>query len=178
METLTLPLLILVAGLVLLIAEAFIPSGGLIGLLALGLLAVSLYIAFRQSFDLGIKFLVAEVILIPIAALAAIQVWPRTPFAKRILLTPPTSEEVTVSHARARLDHLVGEFGRALTPLRPSGLVDFDGRRLDGLSEEGLIDAGALVKAVRVQSGQLVVREASPETTQLAADLSEPTDLN
>jgi hypothetical protein len=43
-------------------------------------------------------------------------------------------------------------------------LVDFEGRRLDGLSEEGLIPAGALVRAVRVRSGQLVVRAASDKT--------------
>jgi hypothetical protein len=39
-------------------------------------------------------------------------------------------------------------------------MVDFDGRRLDGLSEEGLIQAGALIQAVRVRSGQLIVRPA------------------
>ena len=51
----------------------------------------------------------------------------------------------------------MGQLGRALTPLRPSGMVDFDGRRLDGLSEEGLIPSGALIRAVRVRSGQLVI---------------------
>jgi membrane-bound serine protease (ClpP class) len=56
---------------------------------------------------------------------------------------------------------LIGQFGRAVTPLRPSGLVDFDGRRLDGLSEEGLIPAGTLVRAVRVRGGELVVRTAT-----------------
>jgi membrane-bound ClpP family serine protease len=56
---------------------------------------------------------------------------------------------------------LIGQFGRALTPLRPSGLVDFDGRRLDGLSEEGLIPSGALVRAVQVRGGRIVVRKAS-----------------
>ncbi|MDX2038673.1 MAG: NfeD family protein [Isosphaeraceae bacterium] len=160
MDSLTLPLLLLIGGLILLIAEAFVPSGGMIGLLALGLLAVSLYVAFRQSNDLGIRFLVAELLLIPVALIVALQIWPRTPFARRIVLSPPTAEEVTVTHARARLDHLLGEFGRALTPLRPSGLVDFDGRRLDALSEDGLIDAGSLIRAVRIQSGQLIVRAA------------------
>lgn len=159
----TLPLLILIAGLILLVAEAFVPSGGLIGLLALGLLGVSLYLAFNISLNMGLRFIVAELILIPLAVVAALQLWPKTPFAKHYFLSPPTADELTVSHARNRLDHLIGEFGRALTPLRPSGLVDFDGRRLDGLSEGGLIETGCLVKAVRVQSGQLVVRAAGNE---------------
>ena len=53
-------------------------------------------------------------------------------------------------NATSSLD-LLGQYGRTLTPLRPSGLVDFDGRRLDGLSEEGLIPSGALIRAVRVR---------------------------
>ena len=172
MSTITLPLLLLLAGLVLLVAEAFVPSGGLIGILALGLLGVSLYFAFNLSLTMGLRFVVAELILIPVAAIVAIQVWPRTPMARRIFLPPPTAEELTVSHARPRLDHLIGEFGRALTPLRPSGLVDFDGRRLDGLAETGLIPSGSLVKAVRIQSGQLVVREAGDDAPSFDSETS------
>ncbi len=162
MSYLAWPLLLLALGLLLLITEAFLPSGGLIGLLAVGCLGVSLYQAFSvpEAPYLGWKFLIADLVLIPAAMVFAIQLWPKTPLARRIFLPPPAPEDVEVSHSRARLDHLLGEFGRALTPLRPSGLVDFDGRRLDGLSEEGLIPAGALIRAVRVQSGVLVVRQA------------------
>jgi hypothetical protein len=45
-------------------------------------------------------------------------------------------------------------------------MVDFDGRRLDGLSEEGLIPSGALVRAVRVRGGQLIVRMAPDPTLE------------
>ena len=93
---------------------------------------------FSQSTDLGLKFLLADFVLLPLA----LRRWRstsgrKTPLAKRVFLKPPDPEEIEVSHSSQRLDHLVGQFGRALTPLRPSGLVDFDGRRLDGLSEEG-----------------------------------------
>src|SRR5581483_10413782 len=115
------------------------------------------------SFDLGVKFLLADCFLLPMAIAMAVHFWPRMPLAKRVFLPRPTPEEFEVSHSGQRLDHLVGQHGRALTPLRPSGLVDFDGRRLDGLSEEGLIAAGALIQAVRVRSGQLVVRVAAEE---------------
>ncbi len=160
MSILAWPLLLLAFGLLLLIAEVFIPSGGMIGALALGFLVWSLFLAFRQSYDLGLKFLAADVLLLPLALSLAIYLWPKTPLAKRVFLKPPTPEEIGVSHPASRLDHLVGQFGRALTPLRLSGVVDFDGRRLDGVSEEGLIPAGALVQAVRVRSGRLVVRTA------------------
>jgi membrane-bound ClpP family serine protease len=70
---------------------------------------------------------------------------------------------------------LVGQLGRTLTPLRPSGLVDFEGRRLDALSEEGLIPAGALIRALRVRSGQLIVRPApDPPLEQLVSLPDQP----
>ena len=72
-----------------------------------------------------------------------------------------STRAIRSSRSGPRLEHLIGQFGRALTPLRPSGLVDFDGRRLDGLAEEGLIPRGALVRAVQIRGGQLVVRPAS-----------------
>jgi membrane-bound ClpP family serine protease len=160
MSTLAWPLLLLALGLLLLIAEVFVPSGGLIGFLAICCVGLSLWRAFQESFDLGVKFLLADCLLLPVAIALAIHLWPRMPLAKRVFLPRPTPEEFEVSHSSQRLDHLVGQHGRALTPLRPSGLVDFDGRRLDGLSEEGLIAAGALIQAVRVRSGQLIVRAA------------------
>jgi membrane-bound ClpP family serine protease len=160
MSTLAWPLLLLAFGLLLLIAELFIPSGGLIGFLALCCLALSLGRAFQESVDLGLKFLLADCLLLPVAMAVAVHLWPRTPLAKRVFLPRPAPEEIELSHSSQRLEHLVGQLGRALTPLRPSGMVDFDGRRLDGLSEEGLIPAGALIRAVRVRSGQLIVRPA------------------
>jgi membrane-bound serine protease (ClpP class) len=164
MSTLAWPLLVLALSLILLIAEVFIPSGGMIGLLAVSCLALSLWLAFRQSIDLGLKFLLADFLLLPLALALMMYLWPKTPLAKLVFLRPPGPEEVEPSHAPQRLDHLIGQFGRALTPLRPSGLVDFEGRRLDGLAEEGLIPSGALVQAVRIRAGQLIVRTAPDPT--------------
>jgi membrane-bound ClpP family serine protease len=160
------PILCLAIGLLLLIVEIFVPSGGLIGILAIGLVVWSLVLAFTASVVLGLKFLIAVCVLMPLALALAVHLWPRTPLAKWIFLKPPDPEEVepeTAVHG-VRLEHLIGQFGRALTPLRPSGVVDFDGRRIDGLSEEGLIPPGSLVRAVQVRGSQLVVRMASDRT--------------
>ena len=174
MSTLAWPLLLMAFGLLLLIAEVFIPSGGSIGLLALCCLGLSLWRAFEQSTDLGLKFLLADGVLLPLAMALAIHLWPRTPLARRVFLARPTPEEIEVSHSGQRLDHLIGQHGRALSPLRPSGSVDFDGRRLDGLSEEGLIPSGALIVAVRVRSGQLVVRAAPDPPLNESLERTEP----
>ena len=166
MSVIAWPLLLLVFGFLLLIAEIFIPSGGVVLLLAVSCLALSLWKAFSHSTALGLNFLLADCLLMPLAAVLFVYLWPKTPLAKRAFLKPPAPEDIEQSHSGQRIDHLVGQLGRALTPLRPSGLVDFDGRRLDGLSEEGLIPTGALVQAVRVRGGQLVVRMAPDPTLE------------
>ncbi len=172
MGTLGWPLLFLVVALCLLIAEVFIPSGGLIGAAAAFCLGYSLWLAFRHSYASGMRFLAADVFLLPMALMLAMYLWPKTPLAKRVFLKPPGPEEIEVSHAAERLDHLIGQIGRVLTPLRPSGRVDFDGRPLDAVSEGGLIDSGTLVRAIRVRSGRLVVRTAT------TPDLDETLSLN
>lgn len=153
------PSLCLAVGLFLLVAEVFVPSGGLIGFLALGFLGVSLYLAFTST-AYGAVFLVVTGLLIPLTLMLAIYLWPRTPMAKFLFLRPPEPEDMDSENQSLMLEHLVGQFGRTLTPLRPSGMVDFEGRRLEGMSEAGLIPTGILVRAIQVRSGRLVVRVA------------------
>ncbi len=163
-------ILFLVFGLILLIAEVFVPSGGMIGLLAGGLLLASLWQAFTQT-EYGLYFLLTDVLLMPLTLMYAVYLWPKTPFAKKVFLTPPEAEEMTVSHGGGRLDHLIGQIGRSLTPLRPSGSVDLEGRRLDAMAESGLIESGTLIQVVRVQAGQLVVRTAPQQSLPTFDDM-------
>ncbi len=153
------PSLCLTVGLLLLVAEIFLPSGGLIGVLALGFLGVSLYLAFTTTSH-GLIFLIVTVVLMPLMVMLGVYLWPRTPMAKYLFLSPPAPEDVEPDSHDLLLERLVGQYGRTLTPLRPSGRVDFEGQRFEGVSEEGLIPAGVLVRAVQVRSGRLVVREA------------------
>lgn len=165
MNQLIWPILCVTVGLLLLLSEAFIPSGGLIGLLALGLIGVGLWLAFAQSLELGLKFLAALVFLLPAVLLLAIWLWPRTPLAKRMFLKPPDPDfDDDTEDPRHRLERLVGQIGRTLTPLRPSGMVDFEGKKHDAIAEEGLIPSGALVEAIKVKANRIVVRPARDQT--------------
>lgn len=154
------PIVCLVAGLLLLFVEVFIPSGGLIGFLSIGMLVVSLWLGFTHSTTTGLALLVSLLVLLPMTLGLAVKLWPKTPMGKRLILRPPDADELLPESFGPPLEHLIGQFGRTLTPLRPSGAVDFEGRRLDGLSEEGLIPTGSLVQAVQVRGHQLVVRLA------------------
>lgn len=152
------PIAFLVLGLLLLFIEVFVPSGGFIGFTALFCVGVSLWHAFQHSTMLGCVFLVVDFAAVPLTAMVAFWLWTHTPMSRRFFLKPPAKDEIDVSHMELDLPMLADREGRALTPLRPSGHVEFGGRRYDGLAEEGFIPEGATVRVVRSRSGQLVVR--------------------
>jgi len=181
------PLLLLVLGLLLVFAEILIPSGGLIGVTALGVLGLGLWQAFGYSNELGVTVLLTEVVALPATAAGGFAAWSRTRQAGRVMLSPPTPDELDVSHSQRDLHLLIGRIGRAATPLYPSGHVLIEGDRLDGLSEDCLIPAGARVEVVRVRSGRVIVRrlpdgtggvDAPPEDASRVSDLSPAVDLS
>ena len=66
--------------------------------------------------------------------------------------------------AGARLAEAIGRVAEtsgkdAHVDLRPAGVTEFDGRRIDTLSEGPLIEAGKWVRCIEVHAGKVVVRE-------------------
>jgi membrane-bound serine protease (ClpP class) len=57
----------------------------------------------------------------------------------------------------------VGAIGESITPLRPSGFVRIDGRRLDASAEGNLIDAATPIEVISIRDGQLRVRPRTPQ---------------
>ena len=53
---------------------------------------------------------------------------------------------------------LVGRTGRAVTPLRPSGVASIDGRRYPVVSEGDHVVAGEAIEVVTVEGNRIVVR--------------------
>ena len=54
---------------------------------------------------------------------------------------------------------LVSKKGETLSVLRPAGIGDFDGVRLNVVTEGGFIDKGQPVEIVRVEGSRIVVRQ-------------------
>ncbi len=54
---------------------------------------------------------------------------------------------------------LLNATGTALTQLRPSGVANLSGQRVDVVTEGGLIECGAAIKVVAVEGSRIVVRE-------------------
>ncbi|HVL12396.1 MAG TPA: NfeD family protein, partial [Gemmata sp.] len=60
------------------------------------------------------------------------------------------------------LEALKSRTGKTVSPMRPSGTVEFDGRRIDAMSEGVMLDAGVWVRCVEVKGGKVIVRQMEP----------------
>jgi len=143
---------------VLIVAEIFIPSGGLISICSLICLIGGLMIFFNQSTKVGMIGIAVALIMIPLVLLAAYKIFPRTGFGKNITLTPPKRQQGDAIPDAPELKKMLGSVGLVIAPLRPVGICDFSGQRIECVAETGYVDKGEKVKVIHVQGAQLTVR--------------------
>jgi membrane-bound ClpP family serine protease len=143
---------------VLLIAEIFVPSGGLISFCALLCLGIGMAVFFRQGATAGWVGVGVAVVMIPSVLVIAYKVFPRTRFGRSVTLAPPEREPGDAVPDSARLREMLGAVGVVVTPLRPVGMCDFSGQRVECVAESGYVERGRKVKIIDVESTQLTVR--------------------
>jgi membrane-bound ClpP family serine protease len=82
---------------------------------------------------------------------------------RRVIGTPSDEELETKRLAelreRERLTGMVGKEGTVLTALRPVGLIEIDGVRMDALSETMFVQPGSKVKVTYADGSQIKVRQ-------------------
>jgi membrane-bound ClpP family serine protease len=147
-------------GLGMILLEVFVPSGGVLGLLAVAALGAGVATAFYEFGALaGLTVLAGVFVAAPIVLVLAFRWFPLTPLGRRVLPPAPEPHDVIPDAAlRQRLRGLVGRFGHATSELLPWGHVEVDGRRIDAVSEGGPIAENARIEVVGVQGRAVVVR--------------------
>ena len=143
---------------VLIIAEVFVPSGGLISLCALACLVGGAVIFFQHSATAGWIGIGIAFVMIPGILIFAYKVFPKTRFGKSVTLAPPERQQGDAIPDTSELKEMLGEVGVVLTPLRPVGMCDFAGQRIECVAEGGFVDKDKKVKVINVESTQLTVR--------------------
>src|SRR5687768_8588852 len=135
------------AGLLLLFLEMFLP-GMIAGLVGVCLLIASVVMAYS---DLGPE--AGNVaLLIASAASAGLWWWWAHHFQKTRVGRAMTLTSVDQGNSvEPGLDRFAGQLGQAATPLRPSGTIIVEGKRLDAVTAGEFIEAGAAVRVVRAQ---------------------------
>jgi membrane-bound ClpP family serine protease len=142
----------------LIIAEVFVPSGGLLSACAFACVGGGILIFFKHSTVTGYVGLVIAVMMIPLVLVLAYRIFPKTKFGRSVILAPPNRERGDAIADTDELKELLGAVGTVITPLRPVGMCDFSGRRVECVAESGYVDKSKKVKVIRVQGTQLTVR--------------------
>ena len=159
-------LLLVAGGVILLGLEVFVvPGFGIAGIAGIAALVAGLGLTLvgagaTASVIVGALGRVAVSILLALASgMALLSVLPRLPFGRRLVLdTDLRSGEGYASAPES--DRLqLGHTGTALSPLRPAGVADINGARVDVVSEGSFIEAGSAIEVTRVDGNRIVVRD-------------------
>jgi membrane-bound ClpP family serine protease len=140
-----------------LVAEVFVPSGGLLSVLALLFLAGGIYIFFYYSPVAGWVGVLLALVVVPVALFVAFKMLPHMEFGKHVVLEPSERENGDGVPDSKSLRELIGKSGVCLTPLRPVGTCDINGQRIQCVAESGLIEKGKKISVISVEGIRVVV---------------------
>ena len=159
--SLSLAYVLIVVGLLLLVAELFLPSSGILLVVSLCAIAFGVTMTFIYGEDpmTGVIRLVCVFIALPLLGGLLLHYWPKTRMGRRFFLNGP-DEDATIASmpVNTELESLRGRFGRAISALRPAGVVEFDGKRIDTITEGLMVEPGQWVRCIDVKSGKVIVR--------------------
>jgi membrane-bound ClpP family serine protease len=141
--------------------EFVIPSGGLLAILCVLCAIASVVLGFMHDPTLGMFLLALYGLAAPFMLMLGLKLTARTPMGRRMVLSAedPARTGSGIAEESTQLPR-IGARGEAITPLRPSGFVRIEGRRLDASAEGDLIDAGTAIEVVSIREGQVRVRVA------------------
>jgi membrane-bound serine protease (ClpP class) len=150
-------IIIFFIGIGLIIAEFFLP-GAIAGIIGLALIIGSILLAGGNVFHMGISVLIALIVAI-VGMVIIVKFFGKkiNVFNKMILRDATDTEHGYVSNVN-RVE-LIGKKAISMTPLRPSGTIMFEDERIDAVTEGGYVDAGKVVKIIKVEGSRTVVRE-------------------
>lgn len=149
----------------LLVMEFFIPSGGVLGVVAAVAGLTSVVIAFTHNLNAGLWTVALYLVSTPVVMASLVRLWPRTSMGQLMLnrrpgqLDPGGTPRTTPRGTP--LASLVGRVGVARSNLLPSGTIEIAGEKLDAVSEGMAIDRGEAVFVTRLLGNRIHVRPAS-----------------
>jgi len=144
-------IILIVVGIILLIAEIFIPSFGVTGVF--GIVSIVAGVVFTSDTFIG-GLLLFTVIIVVTLVLMYLAYKVMSSVKSPLILTESVKEEET----NEKLSFFLGKEGIAATPLRPSGTGDFDGVRLDVLTQGEFIEKGSSITVEEIHGKKIIVK--------------------
>jgi len=156
MKPYLLPILIQIIAVLVIIAEIFIPSLGLLMVIALGLFIYSLSLVFSTiSTTAGIIFAGFDIILVPILIVFGMKLLAKSP----LTLKRELSKQTGVVSQPQELEVYINRNGIAVTDLRPAGMAEIDDQRVDVVTDGEYMEEGTPVVVTGVAGNRVIVEK-------------------
>ncbi len=157
--TLALAIFLLVLGFLFVIAEVLFPSFGLLSVMATACFVLSVWLAFKAGLVVGVTFILVCLLLLPLIVYAGFKyVLPRSFVGRQIILSDLVSEHGEASGTDLDLQRFVDAEGVSRSYLRPAGVADINGERVDVVTEGEMVSQGTRVRVIGVEGNRVVVR--------------------
>ena len=155
-----LPILIcFVIGIGLMVLEAFMPGFGLPGISGIILEVVAVALTWMNHGPvaaLGMTLIILSILAIAISM--SLRSAANGKLSRSKLVLNDTESNEAGYRSTEDLDVFLGKEGVTTTVLRPTGMAEFDGVRLNVVSEGEFIQSGTQVQIVRVEGSRILVR--------------------
>lgn len=152
-----LPIALLAFGVALIVVEVyFVPGFNFVGVVG------ALFILFAIGYAFSEKGLLGGGIML-IGASAAVGLsfyfmFQSGAWNRFVLKTNLGKDDVTIAREREQRSKYLGKVGVALSPLRPTGIVEIDGERIEVSTEGEFISSGSAVRVVAMDRRRFFVR--------------------
>ena len=149
-------LLCFIVGIGFLVAEAFMPGFGVAGISGIVLELVAIVITYMRHG--AVPALILTLVVLMVLAFA-ISMSLRSVRKGRLSRSNLVLNERESAQSATDTGVFIGKTGRTSTALRPSGVVDLDGVRLNVMTEGDFIGSGEMVRVVRTEGSKIIVKK-------------------
>ncbi len=157
MKPYILPILLQVIGILVILAEIFIPSLGLLTAIALSVFFYSLYIVYTTiSTTAGMVLAGLDIVLVPVLLIVGMKILARSPLA----LKRELSKQEGVVSQKEDPKAYINMKGRSVTDLRPAGMAEIHSQRVDVVTDGEYIDADTPIVVTDVSGNRILVEQA------------------
>ncbi|MFZ3102022.1 MAG: NfeD family protein [Desulfitobacteriaceae bacterium] len=147
-----------VFGIILLAFELFvIPGFGVSGILGITSLVVGIIFVSDTWYE-GVLYSLGTFVILGVLVYLSFRFTGTKKLWSKLSLNTSQSNKAGYTAPKVNYEDYIGKQGIALTQLRPAGTADFQGERVDVVTEGGFIKAGSQVKVIAVEGVRIVVR--------------------
>lgn len=150
--------LLIASGAVCMLAELAMFTGGILA--GIGTILAIVGVGFNLLFVSVEAGMISAVVLcvgLPIIGTWLFRIWPSMSMNRKLIEISQVENSIATIPANEELFALVGQVGTVIAALRPSGIVEFSGKRVDVITQGMMIDVGETVRCFAVRSGRVWV---------------------